>query len=104
MQALHKVLALSLASKLERTLLPNALGNGIIHSQTQNLRGLPLVNRDAGVMQDQGQEGRVKRRVNRRVKRRVKRVREGQGGSGRVKREGQEGQTLNLKARPDPLL
>lgn len=53
MQALHKVLALSLASKLERTHLPNALGNGIIHSLTQNLRGLPLVNRDAGVMQDQ---------------------------------------------------
>lgn len=29
------------------------LGNGIAHSLTQNLRGLPLVNRDAGVMQDQ---------------------------------------------------
>ena len=29
------------------------LGNGIVHSLTQNTRGLPLVNRDAGVMQDQ---------------------------------------------------
>ena len=28
------------------------LGNGIVHSQTQNVRGLPLQNRDAGVMQD----------------------------------------------------
>ena len=28
------------------------LGNGIVHSLTQNTRGLPLVNRDAGVMQD----------------------------------------------------
>jgi YD repeat-containing protein len=29
------------------------LTNGITHSLTQNVRGLPLVNRDAGVMQDQ---------------------------------------------------
>ena len=29
------------------------LANGIVHSLTQNTRGLPLVNRDAGVMQDQ---------------------------------------------------
>ena len=29
------------------------LGNGIVHTQTQNIRGLPLVNKDAGVMQDQ---------------------------------------------------
>ncbi|MBL8279602.1 MAG: RHS repeat protein [Pelomonas sp.] len=29
------------------------LGNAIVHSLTQNTRGLPLVNRDAGVMQDQ---------------------------------------------------
>ena len=29
------------------------LANGITHSLTQNVRGLPLVNRDAGVMQDQ---------------------------------------------------
>ena len=28
------------------------LGNGIVHTLTQNTRGLPLVNRDAGVMQD----------------------------------------------------
>lgn len=28
------------------------LANGIAHSMTQNTRGLPLVNRDAGVMQD----------------------------------------------------
>jgi RHS repeat-associated protein len=28
------------------------LGNGIVHTLTQNLRGLPLVNRDAGVLQD----------------------------------------------------
>lgn len=29
------------------------LANGIVHSLTQNTRGLPLVNRDAGVLQDQ---------------------------------------------------
>ena len=29
------------------------LGNGIAHTLTQNKRGLPLVNRDAGVLQDQ---------------------------------------------------
>ncbi|MGN6829290.1 RHS repeat-associated core domain-containing protein [Paucibacter sp. M5-1] len=28
------------------------LGNGIQHTQSQNLRGLPLLNRDAGVVQD----------------------------------------------------
>jgi RHS repeat-associated protein len=28
------------------------LGNGVVHSLTQNTRGLPLLNRDAGVMQD----------------------------------------------------
>jgi RHS repeat-associated protein len=29
------------------------LGNGIVHSLSQNTRGLPLVNRDAGIVQDQ---------------------------------------------------
>ena len=29
------------------------LANGIVHSLTQNTRGLPLVNKDSGVMQDQ---------------------------------------------------
>lgn len=29
------------------------LANGVVHSLTQNLRGLPLVNSDAGVLQDQ---------------------------------------------------
>jgi RHS repeat-associated protein len=29
------------------------LGNGVVHTLTQNTRGLPLVNRDAGVTQDQ---------------------------------------------------
>lgn len=29
------------------------LGNGVAHSLTQNVRGLPFVNRDAGIVQDQ---------------------------------------------------